>query len=313
MNKFIVIAAVAAISFSSIFVLSASSAQAEETKGVQKAYENAKQYLDDLVTAKDENQADNVGLRVETFRQVLDLAKAEAKDFEFKLITVDKDETFEAWKKEVMDSLTKDMVFIDSQKELLSDIKSIDLAKVKKIAKNFKAWRDGEYMPLASQIQDFLLVKQEAKAVQTAQARLQKITTDIKNIKQPKITDSKDIKNFLDKSKTLINQAAELNKKALNIFTERYANSKDASSTDIIATSTIAMTTSTVSVPILNLATSSVLNSSSSLPAQAGPADVSAFPPIVSIKDLVRSSLDKIKESYQGFIDISNLVRKLLK
>ena len=53
-----------------------------------------------------------------------------------------------------------------------------------------------EYILLASQIQDFLLVKQEAKAVQTAQARLQKITTDIKNIKQPKITDSKDIKNF---------------------------------------------------------------------------------------------------------------------
>ena len=305
MNKFIAIAAVAAISFSSVFALSASSAQAEETKGVQKAYENAKQYLDDLVTAKDENQADDLGLRVETFRQVLDLAKAEAKDFEFKLITIDKDETFEAWKKEIMDSLTKDMVFIDSQKELLSDIKSIDLAKVKEIAKDFKIWRDGEYLPLASQIQDFLLVKQEAKAVQTAQARLQKITADIKNIKQSKITDSKDIKNFLDKSRVLINQAAELNKKAADAFTERYMSVENASSTEAIATSTIA--TSTVSIPILNLATSSVSNSTSS------PADISAPSPIVSIKDLVRSSLDKIKESYRGFVDISNLVRKLLK
>ncbi|MEK7626584.1 MAG: hypothetical protein AAB399_00235 [Patescibacteria group bacterium] len=306
MNKFIAIAAVAAISFSSVFALSASSAQAEETKGVQKAYENAKQYLDDLVTAKDENQADNVGLRVETFRQVLDLAKAEAKDFEFKLITVDKDEAFEAWKKEVMDSLTKDMVFIDSQKELLSDIKSIDLAKVKEIAKVFKIWRDEEYLPMASQIQDFLLVKQEAKAVQTAQARLQKITVDIKNIKQFKITDSKDIKNFLDKSRALIIQAAELNEKAADAFTERYISVGNASSTETIATST-------VSTPILNLATSSVLNSTSSLPAQAGPADAPTLSPIVSIKDLVRSSLDKIKESYRGFVDISNLVRKLLK
>ncbi len=312
MNKFITIAAVAAISFSSVFALSASPVRAEETKGVQKAYENAKQYLDDLVTAKDENQADDLGLRVETFRQVLDLAKAEAKDFEFKLITVDKDEVFESWKKEVMNSLTKDMVFIDSQKELLSDIKSIDLAKVKEIARDFKNWRDGEYLPLASQIQDFLLVKQEARAVQTAQARLQKITADIKNIKQSKITNSKDIKNFLNKSKTLISQAAELNEKASIIFTERYISIKNSSSTEAIATSTIAtstsiVATSTVFVPILNLATSSVINSSSS------PADVSAHSSIVSIKDLVRSSLDKIKESYQGFVDISNLVRKLLK
>lgn len=310
MNKFIAIAAVAAISFSSVFALSANLAHAEETKGVQKAYENAKQYLDDLVTAKDENQADDLDLRVETFRQVLDLAKAEAKDFEFKLITVDKDEVFEAWKKEAMDNLTKDMVFIDSQKDLLSDSKSIDLVKVKEIAKNFKAWRDGEYLPLASQIQDFLLVKQEAKAVQTAQTRLQKITADIKNIKQSKITDSKDIKIFLNKSRTLISQAAELNKKASDAFTERYVKPKNSSSTETIATSTIiATSTASISIPVLNLATSSDPNSTSS------PAGISApiLPPIVSIKDLVRSSLDKIKESYQGFIDISNLVRKLLK
>lgn len=307
MNKFIAVTAIAAISFSSVFALSASPARAEETKGVQKAYENAKQYLDDLVTAKDENQADDLDLRVETFRQVLDLAKAEAKDFEFKLITVDKDEAFEAWKKEAMDGLTKDMVFIDSQKDLLGDSKSIDLAKVKEIAKNFKAWRDEEYLPLTSKIQDFLLVKQEAKAVQTAQTRLQKITADIKKIKQSKITDSKDIKNFLDKSRTLINQAAELNKKASDAFTERYVKSKNSSSTETVATSTMA--TSTISIPILDLATSSISNSTSS------PTDISVpiLPPIVSIKDLVRSSLDKIKESYQGFIDISNLVRKLLK
>jgi hypothetical protein len=294
MKKLFIFAAVALVSLASF----ASPARAEETKGVQKAFENAKQYLDELVTAKDENKSDDLTLRVETFRKVLDLSTAEVKDFEFKLLTVDKDEAFEPWKEEAMKSLTGAKVFIDSQKELLTDPKSLDFSEVKAIAENFKAWREKEYLPLVSQAQNFLLVKQEAKAVGTAQARLGKITTDLKNIKQSKVTNSSEIKKLLDGSKNLIEEAADLNREAADRFIEtNVKTAKNASSTE--------EETATSTLPAKTLATSTATSS---------PADVSAeAAPIVSIKDLVGSSLGKIKEAYQGFVDISNLVRKLLK
>ncbi len=281
---------------------SASPARAEESPAVQKAFENAKQYLDDLVTAKDENNSDDVGLRVETFRQVLDLSAAEAKDFEFRMLAADKDkdEVLTIWKKSALNGITQSLVFFDLQGQLISDSKLIDVAKIKQIAQDFKSWREKNYLPLTDQIQGFLLIKQEMKAIQTAQARLQKITGDLKNLRQSRIVNSTEIKKSLENSKGLIGQAGDLNGQAKDLFIKLYANV--ATSSSPIASGTIAIFPGT--------ATSTITNSTST--ATSSPADASAPVPIVSIKDLVRSSLGKIKDAYQEFIDISNLVRKLL-
>ncbi|TSA44281.1 hypothetical protein D4R51_04140 [bacterium] len=279
---------------------------------VQKALENTKQFLDDLVTAKDESTGDDLNLRIKTFRQVLDLSETEAKDFAFKLLAVEKDEKLETWKKNALNKIDGTISFIGSQKVLVSDGKSPDLAKMKQIAQDFKLWRDANYLPLVGQIQDFLLIKQEAKSIQTAQNRLSKITGDLKGLNRTKISGSSEIKKLLDNSKSSVIGAADLNNQAYKIFLKNY---EDSIATSSIASSTIPDAGN--NMPSSNqaeaLATSTAVVTSSTTAAASSTA-VAGFsnPPIVSIKDLVKSSLSKIKDAYQGFIDISNLVRKLL-
>lgn len=282
------------------------------TSTVQKALNNTKQFLDDLVTAKDEGAGNDIDLRVQTFRQVLDLSQTEAKDFEFKLLAVDKDPKFEAWKKSVMSGFDQAIAFFGSQKDTVSSTDSLDLGKIKQIAQDFKSWRDSNYLPLVGQVQDFLLIKQEAKGIQTAQARLQKITSDLKGLKQSAVTNSNDIKKSLDGSKKSIEQALDLNNQAVNLFMKEYVKLINSSSTASSTPTSTPISTST-STNVLQAPTSTIgINSTST--ATSSPADLSASPtPIISIKDLVRSSLSKVKEAYQGFIDISGLVRKLLK
>lgn len=311
MKKLFIFMPIALLAFS----VSILPARAEENQTVQKALNNAKQYLDDLVTAKDENSSDEIGLRAETFRKVLDLSSAEAKDFEFKLLTADKDPAVDVWKKQALDALTKALVFLDSEKQLVSDTKALSLEKIKTIAGDFKKWREAEYLPLTNQIQDFLLTKQEVKAVKTAETRLSKITSDLRNIKRSLGSAADDINVSLLKSKKLIGEAKDLNDKATTLFFRIYVDVLNASSSsegksdDSSATSTAAVAESATPKKISSSADTLASSTATSTAIGGAPSDLS----IVSIKDLVRSSLAKIKEAYQGFIDISNLVRKLLK
>jgi hypothetical protein len=261
--------------------------------------------LGDLVTAKDENTGDDLDLRIKTFRQVLDLSETEAKDFAFKLLALEKDEKLESWRKYTLTKLDEAVSFFGSQKALVSDEKSLDLAATKQIAQDFKLWRDANYLPLAGQVQDFLLIKQEAKSVQVAQSRLSKITGDLKKLNRTKVSGSAEVKKLLDGSKSSVLSAADLNSRAYGMFLKNYSN---IAATSSAASSTIPegldMPSSTISTQAEVPATSTDVTASSTAAA--------SNPPIVSIRDLVRASLNKIKDAYQGFVDISNLVRRLL-
>lgn len=270
------------IALAAVFLVVAypGTASAESVPAVKKVLENAKAYLDDLVTAKDDNTSNDLSLKIETFKRVLDLSAAETKDLEFKLLTTEKDEQFEEWKQSALDGLARALAYYDSERELLSETASITASDIAGIAKSFKEWRESEYLPLLTQVQDFILVKQEAKAIQTAEKRLEKVNENLASLGIS--SRNKDISKHLSKAKSLINSALKLNSEATDLFISRY-----------IATSTEEMATSTAS--------------SSDAGSEAVP-----VPPPTSVKDLVRSSLDAVKGAYQSFIDISGLVRKLL-
>jgi hypothetical protein len=105
------------------------------------------------------------------------------------------------------------------------------------------------------------------------------------------------------RSRQNISDAVDLNNQAYDLFSQNYGveNAPMVSSTDLVATSS-----DSTDATSTDGAAYSTFTASSSLTADAVPN------PIVSIKDLVGSSLSKIKDAYQNFIDISNLVRKLL-
>lgn len=184
------------------------------------------------------------------------------------------------------------------------------MATTKQIAQDFKQWRDENYLPLAGQIQDFLLIKQEARSIQIAQNRYSKITLDLRGLNRAKVSGSTEIKKLLDSSKANIIAASDLNNRAYGMFLKNYLDTALASSTT--ASSTVADGSDKLtgdqgdkSGPIKIQASSTNAITSSTA---TGPSTL----PIVSTKELVKASLNKIKEAYQGFVDISNLVRRLL-
>jgi len=276
---------------SALFIVSYSgTAAAESTPAVQKVLENAKAYLDDLVTAKDDNTSNDLSLKIETFKQVLDLSSAETKDFEFKLLTAEKDEQFEVWKQNALDDLARALAYYDSERDLLSDLNSITADDITGIAKRFKEWRESEYLPLVSRVQDFILIKQEAKAIQIAEKRLEKVNENLVSLGIR--SGNKDIAKHLTKAKSLITTASRLNNEAADLFTSRYM----ATSTEETASSPEMIT------PLIASTSSSPVADTNS----------TSTPPLSSVKDLVRSSLEAVKGAYQSFIDVSGLVRKLL-
>ncbi len=269
------------------------------TSAVNQVFQSAKDALDNLLSAKDAGDVSDVTLRVSAFNQVLDLSTAEAKDFELKLLTVDKNADYNVWVKNSLDGLTNALVFYDSERQTLAS-SSPTLDDIKSMASDFKTWRDKNYVPLLNQLQDFFLVRQEFSAIGTSEKRLNNIQSDLSTLNFSS-KNQKAISGMLDAASSDIKGAKDLNNQAYQLFLKSdveplTATSTEATSTEATSTETVATSTS----PSTSTATST------------DTAESTSTPQIVSIKGLVGESLSKIKDAYQNFIDISNLVRKLL-
>ncbi len=292
---------------------------ADDSSPVSQVFRGAKDALDSLVNAKDQGNVNDVALRINAMQQVFDLSTAEAKDLELKLLTVNKNPDYSAWVSSSTDRLAAALVYFDSERQLVSGSSSLDLPGVKAIAEDFKSWRDAEYTPLVNQVQDFLLVRQESSAIEISQKRLSNIRKDLSSLTF-KPGDQKTISGMLAGASNDVKAAKDLNTQAYNLFLSKYVGGATSSaSTSTVATSatSAADNVSSFVVP------SSTATASLSLPAQAGLAQATTSSSTdaggaagtsspASIKDLVNASLAKIKDAYQNFIDISNLVRKLL-
>ena len=272
------------------------------TSAVNQVFQSAKDALDNLLSAKDAGDVSDVTLRVSAFNQVLDLSTAEAKDFELKLLTVDKNADYNVWVKNSLDGLTNALVYYDSERQTLAS-SSPTLDDIKSMASDFKTWRDKNYVPLLNQLQDFFLVRQEFSAIGTSEKRLSNIQNDLSTLNFSS-KNQKAINGMLDAASSDIKGAKDLNNQAYQLFLKSDVEPLTATSTE--ATSTEA--TSTEATLTETVATST----SSSTATSTDTAESTSTPQIVSIKGLVGESLSKIKDAYQNFIDISNLVRKLL-
>ena len=264
------------------------------TSAVNQVFQSAKDALDNLLSAKDAGDVSDVALRVSAFNQVLDLSTAEAKDFELKLLTVDKNADYNPWVKNALDELTNALVYYDSERQALAS-SSPTLGDIKSMASDFKAWRDKNYVPLLNQLQDFFLVRQEFSAIGTSEKRLNNIQNDLSTLNFSS-KNQKALNGMLDAASSDIKSAKDLNNQAYQLFLKGdveplTATSTEATSTEAVATSTSSSTSTAISTDMT---------------------ESTSTPQIVSIKGLVGESLSKIKDAYQNFIDISNLVRKLL-
>jgi len=321
------------IIFSSLWFLTSANLAFAQTP-IQKAFEGVKEKLDDLVNAKDENNLTDLSLRIETFKKVIDLSVSEAKDLKVKLLAVDNmSDELGGWRDKMIGNLNQAVDHYNGQKEFLADNeKSIDLETIKSLAQSFKTWRDENYLATADEVRDFLLVGQEQKSIQVAKKRLQKITDDISWLQKSGLKGIAELQKLLNNASALISEGESLNKEADDEFMNRYVYLEPVESQleNSGPTGPVSEATSSTSTPAsqpkdtetvepINAATGSTsilesinqATSSTSTPPETS-TSTEVFPPL-SIKDLVRDSLGKLKEAYQVFIEMSNLVRELLK
>jgi len=331
-----------------------------ETSDVKQALEDTKESVEDLVAAKDENSPFDTALRIQAFKQVLELSLSEAKDLKIRLITFDKieDEEIIHWKNQMIEGLNSAIFYYEEQKLFIEENEgSIDLEQIQNIALEFKNWREENFLPVSEQAQDFLLINKSDRAFQIANKRWGKIKTDLELLETLEIKEMPQLWAMLDSANNLIESGGEKNQEAHSLFLELYvatitintsstATSTVSGVTDAIieefsastgtSTSTTTATTTTSTVPSTTLSTTEETNTSATTSTSAETStsattttsvlknenleesedgtilDQSDTQPELSIKDLVRSSLEDVKKAYQVFIEMSSLVRKLL-
>lgn len=294
-----------------------------QSSAAQKALEEVKDSVGTLIGAKDENNPIETGLRIETFKKVLVFSTAETKDLKLKLLSYDEfsaatstaTSSLSFWGKSAIGKLNDALAYYDEQKSAIEDKDFLmTLESIKTMAEKFKKWREEFYIPAIEEITSFLLTEQQNKAIETAENRWQKISGDVVKLKKVRFKKISELEKSLKEAGESIEEAWVLNKKARELFEETYLiRGVDITTTTSSATSTQPTSTSTV---IENAATSTAAetNTTTTTGQKQKEKDESAEPPNPppSIKDLVKDSLIKIRDAYQNFIEMSNLVRKLL-
>ncbi|MFH0806589.1 MAG: hypothetical protein V1885_02605 [Candidatus Brennerbacteria bacterium] len=289
-----------AIFFVAVFLFSGMASFAHaQTPTVQKAFEEVKTKLDDLISAKDENLADDFALRIQAFKKVVKFSAEEAKTLKVKLLATElkgaDKKTLTAWKTRVESSLADAETYYEETLDALTTTTSaFNLKDIKTLASSFKEWRETSFAPIANDVEGLLLVAGQKKALEVAEARLGKIENDVKKLERAKVKGAEKLATLFAKAETHFNDASTAYARGEALFITLITPSilpeeMDATSTVPVATSTEPTTTST----------------------EAFPKKEPILPP--TIRDEIRASLEAVRQTYQAFIEMSVEVKKILK
>jgi len=272
----------------------------------ENALKNVQEGVDELTNVKNENSRESFNSRVETFKEVLNLSLSEMENIKLRLLSLDNlTKKGLVLREEMISWFDKILKFYNSQKQDLKKLENDENATIndiKNLAQKFKEWRETDYLPKIDEIYNFILINLEKEAVQMAQNRFQKISRSLNQLKENNVKNLDGVFELLDKTKKIIQEGNELNQKSEDLFWQFLTPSLIEKNSSTSPTSSGEV--SSTEINFLN-STSSNVSSSTTMTEEINP-------PSPSIKDLTKESLNKIKEAYQIFIEISNLVRKLL-
>lgn len=311
--------------FIALFMLASTAMSAPahaQAPAVQKAFEEVKTKLDDLISAKDDNFADNLALRVQAFKKVVEFSIEEVKTLKVKLFATDfkeaDKEIFSAWRDRMEKGLSDATAYYETtHATLTTSTTPLDLQSLKTRATEFKAWRNTSFVPLAYEIEGWLLVAGQKKALEVAEARLGKIASDVKKLERAKVKGVEKLATLFGKAKVHFDDASTAYARAHELFILLIAPPAPPEETDEAATS---LPTGEAGLPADKVGTEPVATSTepaaTDLP--AGEASTDALPEkeVVtppSIRDEIRASLQAVKQAYQTFIEMSVEVKKILK
>ena len=295
---------------------------------IKESVQEVKDSTKNLITTKDsetlspeEKNKQELNQRLDIFKKVIGLSIKETEDTKNQLKKLaNLDEKNSVLRDQFEAALKGFLKFYDEQNKILEKSEEIDLVKIKEIAQSFKDWREKTYLPEFTIITDFLLINQQKTTLEMTQNRFNKISSDVLKLEKINFKGTNELKKSLRLAADYIQEAKDFRQEAEDKFLIleeiHNASSTTATSTDIGA-SVSEDATSTESTSVLNAAiaitvesASSTITASSTI-ATSTPS-ISIEDQFLSIKGLVGNSLNKIKETYQIFIEMSNFVKKLL-
>jgi hypothetical protein len=292
------------VSGSLVFAETTEIAQTEivQSEAVKQATRDVEDSVDALVDAKDD-EVDDLALRINAFKKVVDLSITEATDLKVQLVLHESHEAdLVGWSSSTLARLNSAVRYFKAQQKLdFSDIE--DVASIKSLALDFKKWRDKNYVSLTEEVNDFLLLEKGSAVLAIAHTRTKKIDGDLIALGSVGIKGLDGLRTMLVDASRAIERGALEHTGARALFLARYvdplvatSSSSHASSTDEVILGEEELATSTVQV-------------SATTTAEAAP---EAEDRDASIKDLITASFTEVKDAYRIFIEMSSLVRKLL-
>jgi hypothetical protein len=275
----------------------AGSVQAETTGPVEKALEGVKQTVDDLVSAKDDKTPQELPLRIQTFRKVLELSIAEAKDLKIRLLSEEPEEKeLVSFHEDLVKKISEALKFYEEKNKKFSLLeRDLNLEDIRVMAEDFQKTRTTNFSNPTQTAHDYLASRQPGKALETAKNRFTKIDNDVKKMGRNRTTEN--LNNLLKKaSKDLEDEKNKV--LAEEKFKKDYLLSKEEKTNPSISA------TSLKTKEDIEIKTSAATSTPTSTVV------VPVLPPPPSIRDLVQESLTHVKEAYQVFIEMSAVVRK---
>jgi hypothetical protein len=284
------------------FAFSAIPASAQ-TNPAEKVIQGVMDTVEALIGAKDKNEGEGEA-RLDAYKKVLELATTDARDMRLKLLAYEDDKTTTTtavWKKNRIAALQDAVKHYENETRIVNMIEHPTVDEVKLRAEDLKKWREETYTPLFDEVQSYLLLEQHKKSLETAENRLEKVSADVAKLKKAKFKKIKEVEESLKKASTLIGDARAMNDTGVRQFAKSYLYPfmKDGSEEKLAIEAELKEDKMKAEKEKKELASSS---STPPTPPMQSP----------SIKETVDASFTKVKESYQIFIEMSNLVRRSL-
>jgi hypothetical protein len=282
----------------------------------QASLEQVQGTVDELVQLKDdssisaqEKEKQEIQIRKKALDQILDLSLSDIKNLEDKLnaLTLTTDDQ-KAARGLFLAILDKNINYSESLKVDV-DKDGITLDEIKNLAQEYKDWRANNYDTYVKKMTAFILIYQEQGVLKIANIRLDKIISDLNNLEKTNLINKEDTWDLLNLSMNSLGNAKIYNDSAAKIVAGYVQDLLAAASS---TQEQITATTSPESL-VETLATSSQLKIEM---ASTTATSTATSAKQINIDDkshsLIEQSLQEIKNAYNDFIKISNIVSQKL-
>lgn len=284
-----------------------SSEQTKLTNNIREVGRSLEDNVERLIIAKDQREMNQtIRERVDTFKNVIKLSISEADRLMDTMSSPNMDnmtsdnEDFNIWRENKIESLEVIINKLNEEKEDINNKEgNIRLEEIQQIATDFSNWRKNNYLPVKEEVETLDLILKVQNIMSITKERWIKIEADLSLIQQIGAIDSdSELWSILDQTKILIEQGMNNNENALMMFMK---DIKEEEQIDIEEKASAEMRLMSLDAEEYD-----------SPPADDGQTKIQPDMEQESIKDLVGSSLQNVRDVYQSFIEMSDFVRELL-